>query len=142
MCLYQQFPYAGVWGVQALEVCSRPRPATNQGPVKPVRFVRTHCCAFSGPVGGMARGELLYPVSPKAQRFHIPHLGSMFALVLSVSGGIDPRGRHHCGPKHFIGKTPEQIVEKFKALAELETDQHRLGKALALFCEDPATFPW
>mmetsp|Transcript_43906 Transcript_43906/g.82021 ORF Transcript_43906/g.82021 Transcript_43906/m.82021 type:complete len:168 (+) Transcript_43906:58-561(+) len=43
------------------------------------------------------------------------------AIVPLLPEGLDPRGRHHCGPKQFIGKTPEQIVERFK---------------------DPTTFPW
>ncbi|CAJ1335754.1 unnamed protein product [Effrenium voratum] len=43
------------------------------------------------------------------------------AVVPLLPEGMDPRGRHHCGPQQFIGKTPEQIVERFK---------------------DPATFPW
>eukprot|EP00933_Yihiella_yeosuensis_P057812 TRINITY_DN5789_c0_g2_i3.p1 TRINITY_DN5789_c0_g2~~TRINITY_DN5789_c0_g2_i3.p1 ORF type:complete len:214 (+),score=38.57 TRINITY_DN5789_c0_g2_i3:75-644(+) len=28
--------------------------------------------------------------------------------------GMDPRERHHCGPNKYIGKTPVQIVERFK----------------------------
>eukprot|EP00403_Amphidinium_massartii_P036086 CAMPEP_0178440704 /NCGR_PEP_ID=MMETSP0689_2-20121128/36945_1 /TAXON_ID=160604 /ORGANISM="Amphidinium massartii, Strain CS-259" /LENGTH=107 /DNA_ID=CAMNT_0020063545 /DNA_START=56 /DNA_END=379 /DNA_ORIENTATION=+ len=28
--------------------------------------------------------------------------------------GLDPRGRHHCGPSQYIGKTPSEIVSLFK----------------------------
>eukprot|EP00931_Biecheleriopsis_adriatica_P108347 TRINITY_DN82656_c0_g1_i1.p1 TRINITY_DN82656_c0_g1~~TRINITY_DN82656_c0_g1_i1.p1 ORF type:complete len:187 (-),score=30.37 TRINITY_DN82656_c0_g1_i1:60-620(-) len=35
--------------------------------------------------------------------------------------GMDPRERHHCGPNHYVGKTPLEIVERFK---------------------DSSTFPW
>mmetsp|Transcript_36394 Transcript_36394/g.66671 ORF Transcript_36394/g.66671 Transcript_36394/m.66671 type:complete len:144 (-) Transcript_36394:53-484(-) len=28
--------------------------------------------------------------------------------------GMDPRGRHHCGPSKYIGKTPSEIVSLFK----------------------------
>merc|ERR1711924_516116 len=28
--------------------------------------------------------------------------------------GLDPRERHHCGPSQYIGKTPVQIVARFK----------------------------
>ncbi|CAE7036999.1 hypothetical protein AK812_SmicGene28623 [Symbiodinium microadriaticum] len=47
--------------------------------------------------------------------------GKRRAIRPLLPEGVDPRGRHHCGPKQYIGKTPEQIVEQFK---------------------DPATFPW
>ena len=32
----------------------------------------------------------------------------------SFLAGMDPRGRHNCGPHQFHGKTPIQIVQKFK----------------------------
>merc|ERR1740130_273840 len=35
--------------------------------------------------------------------------------------GMDPRERHHCGPAQYIGKTPVEIVARFK---------------------DSVTFPW
>lgn len=28
--------------------------------------------------------------------------------------GLDPRERHHCGPSKFIGKTPVDIIARFK----------------------------
>ncbi|CAK8995369.1 unnamed protein product [Durusdinium trenchii] len=43
------------------------------------------------------------------------------AVVPLLPEGMDPRGRHHCGPHTFHGKTPVQIVERFK---------------------DPSSFPW
>merc|ERR1719446_221826 len=28
--------------------------------------------------------------------------------------GLDPRERHHCGPAKYLGKTPMEIVTKYK----------------------------
>eukprot|EP00435_Cladocopium_sp_Y103_P058915 s130_g20.t2 len=55
------------------------------------------------------------------------------AYVPILPEGIDPRGRHHCGPHQFHGKTPIQIVQRFKA------ERSPGGKVDG---EDPTTFPW
>merc|ERR1719411_178000 len=44
------------------------------------------------------------PIWGTSRRTHAPLLPQ----------GHDPRERHHCGPSKYIGKTPLQIVEKFK----------------------------
>lgn len=59
----------------------------------------------------------------------------------SFLAGMDPRGRHNCGPHQFHGKTPIQIVQKFKEKFVASI----LHLSTPLSCcdfQDPATFPW
>lgn len=62
----------------------------------------------------------LYIVTDSLGSFHA-YFGVTKRCPDRLARGLDPRGRHHCGPAKFIGKTPQQIVEGFK---------------------DPQSFPW
>ena len=52
--------------------------------------------------------------SPRRCGCAAKHLYRPESQSVAYFTGVDPRGRHHCGPKQYIGKTPEQIVEQFK----------------------------